>query len=102
MTGSLAKLFGRSAKERPFRAVGGISFTIGRGESVGLVGESGSGKSTTSIMVTRLIDQTSGKIEFDGEDIGAIPAKQFAMQPTRKRTQMVFHECVRRSVASQF
>ena len=91
-TGSLAKLFGRSAKEQPFRAVGGISFAIGRGESVGLVGESGSGKSTTSMMVMRLIDQTSGKIEFDGEDIGAVPAKQFAAQPARKRVQMVFQD----------
>jgi peptide/nickel transport system ATP-binding protein len=92
VTGSLAKLFGRSAKEQPFRAVGGISFTIGRGESVGLVGESGSGKSTTSMMVMRLIDQTSGKIEFGGEDIGAVPARQFAMQPARKRIQMVFQD----------
>jgi peptide/nickel transport system ATP-binding protein len=92
MTGSLAKLFGGREKEQPFRAVGGISFTIGHGESVGLVGESGSGKSTTSMMVMRLIDKTSGKIEFDGEDIGAIPAKQFATQPARKRIQMVFQD----------
>jgi peptide/nickel transport system ATP-binding protein len=91
-TGSLAKLFGRRGKEQPFRAVGGISFTIGHGESVGLVGESGSGKSTTSMMVMRLIEKTSGKIEFGGEDIGAIPAKQFATQPARKRIQMVFQD----------
>jgi peptide/nickel transport system ATP-binding protein len=88
----LAKLFGRRGKEHPFRAVGGVSFTIGHGESVGLVGESGSGKSTTSMMVMRLIDKTSGNIEFDGEDIGAIPAKQFATQPARKRIQMVFQD----------
>jgi peptide/nickel transport system ATP-binding protein len=91
-TGSLAKLFGRTAKEQPFRAVGGISFTIGRGESIGLVGESGCGKSTTSMMLMRLIDKTSGKIEFHGEDIGAVPAKQFAMHPIRKRIQMVFQD----------
>jgi peptide/nickel transport system ATP-binding protein len=92
MTGQLAKLFGRREKEQAFRAVGGISFSIRRGESVGLVGESGSGKSTTSMMVMRLIDKTSGKVEFDGEDIGEIPAKQFAKQPTRKRIQMVFQD----------
>jgi len=93
MTGTLAKLFGRQEREeKPFRAVSGISFTIARGESVGLVGESGCGKSTTSMMVMRLIDQTSGKIEFDGEDIGAIPAKQFATQAARKRIQMVFQD----------
>ena len=93
MTGALTKLFGRKGEEeKPFRAVGGISFTVGRGESVGLVGESGCGKSTTSMMVMRLIDKTSGTIEFGGEDIGSIPAKQFAMHPTRKRIQMVFQD----------
>jgi peptide/nickel transport system ATP-binding protein len=93
MTDALAKLFGRKGdEEKPFRAVGGISFTIARGESVGLVGESGCGKSTTSMMVMRLIDKTSGKIEFDDEDIGAIPAKQFATHAARKRIQMVFQD----------
>src|SRR5688572_21213166 len=68
----------------PFRAVDGISFSIGRGESVGLVGESGCGKSTTSTMVMRLIDKTDGRILFDGQDIGAIPAKKFAKLALRK------------------
>src|SRR5262249_48194809 len=74
--------FGRVFQRRPapepdtFRAVDGISFSIGRGESVGLVGESGCGKSTTSTMIMRLIDKTDGVIMFDGEDIGAIPARQ--------------------------
>ena len=75
-----------------FRAVDGISFTIDRGESVGLVGESGCGKSTTSTMVMRLIDATDGLIHFGGDDIGAIPAKQFAQLPLRKRIQMVFQD----------
>ncbi len=93
LKGSLAKFFGRKAEEeKPFRAVGGISFTIARGESVGLVGESGCGKSTTSMMVMRLIDKTTGKIAFDGADIGAIAAKQFATHPMRKRIQMVFQD----------
>jgi peptide/nickel transport system ATP-binding protein len=93
MTGAFAKLLRRNPdEEKPFRAVGGISFAIARGESVGLVGESGCGKSTTSMMVMRLIDKTSGKIEFDGEDIGAIPARQFATQAARKRIQMVFQD----------
>jgi peptide/nickel transport system ATP-binding protein len=91
---SLARLFGRKDAEaaKPFRAVGGISFEVRRGESVGLVGESGCGKSTTSMMVMRLIDKTSGTIEFAGEDIGAIPAKEFAVLPARKRIQMVFQD----------
>jgi peptide/nickel transport system ATP-binding protein len=76
----------------PFRAVDGISLSIERGESVGLVGESGCGKSTTSMMLMRLIDQTSGSIVFDGEDIGAIPAREFARLSLRKRIQMVFQD----------
>jgi len=76
----------------PFRAVDGISFTVARGESVGLVGESGCGKSTTSMMLMRLIDKTSGTITFDGEDIGTIPKKTFATLPQRKRIQMVFQD----------
>ena len=71
-----------------FRAVDGISFSMRRGESVGLVGESGCGKSTTSMMVMRLIDKTSGRIAFDGEEIGEIPARAFAGLPLRKRIQM--------------
>jgi peptide/nickel transport system ATP-binding protein len=90
----LGKLFGRRPPVEPdaFRAVDGISFVINRGESVGLVGESGCGKSTTSTMVMRLIDHTDGAIMFDGEDIGAIPAKRFARLPLRKRIQMVFQD----------
>jgi len=75
-----------------FRAVDGISFEIARGESVGLVGESGCGKSTTSMMLMRLIDKTSGTITFAGEDIGAIPARDFATLPQRRRIQMVFQD----------
>jgi peptide/nickel transport system ATP-binding protein len=91
---SLLKLFGRKDAEevKPFRAVGGISFEVKRGESVGLVGESGCGKSTTSMMVMRLIDKTSGTIQFGGEDIAAIPAKEFAVLPARRRIQMVFQD----------
>jgi peptide/nickel transport system ATP-binding protein len=91
---SFAKLFGPKPAVKPdnFRAVDGISFTVGRGESVGLVGESGCGKSTTSMMVMRLIDKTSGLIMFDGEDIGEIPARKFAKLGFRKRIQMVFQD----------
>ena len=75
-----------------FRAVDGISFQIARGESVGLVGESGCGKSTTSMMIMRLIDKTAGRIVFDGEDIGELPARRFAKLPLRRRIQMVFQD----------
>jgi peptide/nickel transport system ATP-binding protein len=91
---SLSKLFRRGPTAEPeiFRAVDGISFTVNRGESVGLVGESGCGKSTTSMMVMRLIDKTDGLIQFGGDDIGTMPAKQFATLPLRKRIQMVFQD----------
>ncbi|MGA2054644.1 MAG: ABC transporter ATP-binding protein [Bradyrhizobium sp.] len=90
----LAKLFARKPPAEPeiFRAVDGISFTVGRGESVGLVGESGCGKSTTSMMVMRLLDQTSGRIMFDGEEIGGILPNAFARLPQRKSIQMVFQD----------
>ena len=79
-------------KDTKFRAVDGISFSLRRGESVGLVGESGCGKSTTSSMITRLLDVTSGSIIFDGEDISAIPAERFARSEQRTKIQMVFQD----------
>ena len=93
-TAVLGKLFSRKppVEQEIFRAVDGISFTVGHGESVGLVGESGCGKSTTSMMVMRLLDQTSGRILFDGEEIGAILPQAFARLPLRKSIQMVFQD----------
>jgi peptide/nickel transport system ATP-binding protein len=93
-TATLTKLFSRKPSVEPeqFRAVDGISFRVAHGESVGLVGESGCGKSTTSMMVMRLLDQTSGRIMFDGEEIGGIPPKAFARLPLRKSIQMVFQD----------
>ncbi|MDA9425590.1 MULTISPECIES: dipeptide ABC transporter ATP-binding protein [Bradyrhizobium] len=93
-TAVLGKLLGRKPPVEPdvFRAVDGISFSIRAGESVGLVGESGCGKSTTSMMVMRLLDQTSGLIQFDGEDISGIAPSAFARMPQRSRIQMVFQD----------
>ena len=93
-TATLAKLFSRKPPVEPeqFRAVDGISFSVGHGESVGLVGESGCGKSTTSMMVMRLLDQTSGRIMFDGDEIGGIMPNAFARLPLRKSIQMVFQD----------
>jgi len=89
----LLKLIGKAeAPPEPFKAVGGIDFEIRRGESVGLVGESGCGKSTTSMMLMRLIDPTAGRIMFDGEDISATPARDFARHPKRAKLQMVFQD----------
>ena len=86
--------FGDKPKEiqQVFRAVDNLSMKINYGESVGLVGESGCGKSTTSAMIMRLVDSTEGWIEFDGKDIGSVPAKHFARSPIRSKLQMVFQD----------
>jgi peptide/nickel transport system ATP-binding protein len=93
-TATMTNLFSRKPPVEldQFRAVDGISFSVGHGESVGLVGESGCGKSTTSMMVMRLLDQTSGRIMFDGDEIGGILPNAFARLPLRKSIQMVFQD----------
>jgi peptide/nickel transport system ATP-binding protein len=93
--GRLSQYFNRgrgATATAAFRAVDGISFQVNRGETLGLVGESGCGKSTTSMMVMRLADPTSGHISFAGEDIGSIPARSFARLPLRRRIQLVFQD----------
>lgn len=79
-------------KSGPVHAVKNISFTVKRGQSVGLVGESGCGKSTTSEMLVRLMDATAGEILFDGVDIAAMPAAAFAKNSRRGDIQMVFQD----------
>ncbi|MEM6849420.1 MAG: ABC transporter ATP-binding protein [Pseudomonadota bacterium] len=86
----LRKTFGAGAGA--VEAVKGVSFSIGEGESVGLVGESGCGKSTTSSMVVRLLDPTSGEILFRGDDLARIPASRFTRDKRRGGIQMVFQD----------
>ena len=81
-----------AGKSGPVHAVKNISFTVNKGQCVGLVGESGCGKSTTSEMLVRLLDVTSGQIIFNGEDIAKTPARGFAKDPRRARIQMVFQD----------
>ena len=72
------------------RAVSDVSFTIKRGEVIGLVGESGSGKTTVGRTLLKLVEPSGGKIEFDGNDITHLPPAQ--MRPFRKRMQIVFQD----------
>jgi oligopeptide/dipeptide ABC transporter ATP-binding protein len=72
------------------KAVSGVSFDIARRQTLGLVGESGCGKSTTGRLVLRLLDATSGTVEFDGVDVMAASAR--AMRALRRRMQIVFQD----------
>jgi oligopeptide/dipeptide ABC transporter ATP-binding protein len=73
-------------------AVDDVSFTINKGEIVGLVGESGCGKSTLVRVVTRLLDPTDGAIKLGTRELSHTPAKRFAGDEDRKRIQMVFQD----------
>ena len=72
------------------RAVDDVSFEIHRGETLGLVGESGSGKTTVGRSLLRIIEPTSGRIEFDGRDIVGMNRKEF--REIQHRMQMIFQD----------
>ena len=77
-------------KNTPFTAVNDVSFNIQRGTTTALVGESGSGKSTVAKLLMGLEKPTSGQIEIDGSDVGALSKQE--MFALRRRMQPVFQD----------
>jgi len=77
-------------KVADLKAVDDVSFTINRGESLGLVGESGCGKTTVGRCILRLIEPTEGDVIFEGKDVTKLEKKE--MSSIRSQMQMIFQD----------
>jgi peptide/nickel transport system ATP-binding protein len=77
-------------KPEPFKAVDDVSFSVYKGETIGLVGESGCGKTTLGRAILQLVPTTSGSIILDGENLAALSKRQ--MRPFKKDLQIVFQD----------
>jgi oligopeptide/dipeptide ABC transporter ATP-binding protein len=86
----LKKYFPTEDKGKYVKAVDDISFSIYKGETLGVVGESGCGKSTTGRLIIKLLDKTAGEIIYGNRDIGNYKKKQ--MRPLRRQMQIIFQD----------
>jgi peptide/nickel transport system ATP-binding protein len=87
---NLSKVYPVRGKREPFVAVDDVSFDIPRGRTVAIVGESGSGKTTTARMMLRVVDPTSGSINFNGQDVAKLDKRQ--LRDFRQRVQPIFQD----------
>jgi peptide/nickel transport system ATP-binding protein len=87
---NLTKVYPVRGKREPFVAVDDVSFDIPRGRTVAVVGESGSGKTTTARMMLRVVDPTSGSINFNGQDVARLDKRQ--LRDFRQRVQPIFQD----------
>lgn len=86
---NLTKHF-KAGKKQKVHAVDDISFTLGKGKTLGLVGESGCGKSSCARTIIRMYDPTAGQILLEGTDITKLNQKE--LKPYRKKMQMIFQD----------
>jgi oligopeptide/dipeptide ABC transporter ATP-binding protein len=87
---NLRKHFDVQRGRKLVRAVEDVSFTVARGETLGLVGESGSGKSTTARLLLRLVPATAGEVRFQGMDV--LKLDRAALKAVRRKMQIVFQD----------
>ena len=80
------------AGKQQLHAVNKVSFEVADGETLGIVGESGCGKSTLGRSILRLIEPSSGKVYWQGDDLSEYPAEK--MRLTRKQMQIIFQDPV--------